>query len=62
MESIFVTDEDNNNTVAGKASFPEYPAENPTKSIAISWCDTWYDNLTEIGCSALLRGEVCWTC
>ena len=61
MDSIFVIDEGSNNNFSGnggKASFPDYPGENPTKSVIIAWCDTWQDDLTGIGCSAPLRGEL----
>ena len=41
----------------GKASFPEYPGEKPTKLEQITWLDTWKDDLIAGGYGALLRKE-----
>ena len=61
MDSIFVLDDSDNKFSAGnggKASFPEYQSEAPTKSVQIAWCDIWSEDLIGIGCSALLRGSL----
>ena len=61
MDSIFVLDDNDNKFSAGnggKASFPEYQSEAPTKSVQIAWCDIWSEDLIGIGCSALLRGSL----
>ena len=41
-----------------KSSFPDYPEENPTKSAAIRWLDTWEDDLNSSGYAAIMRGEL----
>ena len=61
MDSIFVIDDSTDKISSGnggKASFPEYPGEAPTKSVQITWCETWSEDLIGIGCSALLRGSL----
>ena len=41
----------------GKSSFPDFPGEKPSKLALERWCDTWYEDLSAIGYSAVLRGE-----
>ena len=57
MDSIFVIDDNNSNSVSGKTSFPEYPEELPPKNVTIAWINVWHDDLISIGLSAPLRGE-----
>ena len=40
-----------------KTSFPEFPAENPSKYQLKEWLDTYKDDLINIGYGPVLRGE-----
>ena len=58
MDLILATDESTNlSGNNGKASWPEFPEENPTKIAAKKWIEAWRDDITTIGYSPLLRGE-----
>ena len=57
IAKIFAVDEASSLGTNGKTSFPDYPEENPSKLALQRWCDTWYEDLSTAGYSAVLRGE-----
>ena len=57
IAETFAVDEASSLGTNGKTSFPDYPEENPSKLALQRWCDTWYEDLSTAGYSAVLRGE-----
>ena len=47
---------------SGKAAWPPFPGEKPSKQKLISWLDSWEDDLNTGGFAALLRDEIPFDC
>jgi hypothetical protein len=57
IRSTFVVDAEPDNK-DGKAAYPDFPGEKPSKVELVSWLDKWDDGLNSLGYAAPLRGDV----